>query len=110
MPRPPAAPYLPPRTHGRPSTACGGWLHANNGRTDAPQNEPLDASATAQAFAELAEQVNQWQRQQGLPTKTVDEVASGFIKVRPLSDRCGCPERASQGGSSLPSSLLTRAV
>lgn len=45
------------------------------------ENEPLDEEGTRVAFTEMTERINDHCRATGLPEKTVDEVAFGFIKV-----------------------------
>ena len=45
------------------------------------QNQPLDASGTAAAFAQLAASINEAEAAAGKPAKSVDEVAMGFVRV-----------------------------
>ncbi|GAX85880.1 hypothetical protein CEUSTIGMA_g13296.t1 [Chlamydomonas eustigma] len=45
------------------------------------ENEALDAFGTNAAFAAMAEEVNAYERQQGRPPKTIDEIAMGFVTV-----------------------------
>lgn len=45
------------------------------------EDQPLDAEASRAAMAELAQRVNEHARASGLPEKTPDEVALGFVRV-----------------------------
>ena len=45
------------------------------------EREPLDLEGSTKAFESLREEVNAHCRAHGLPDKTVDEVAFGFLKV-----------------------------
>ncbi|EGG24637.1 hypothetical protein DFA_02881 [Cavenderia fasciculata] len=45
------------------------------------QDQPLDLSASQHAFEQLSEQVNLFQRENGLDPMSVDQVAHGFIRV-----------------------------
>lgn len=45
------------------------------------EDQPLDAEASSRAMADLAERVNEHARLSGLPQKTPDEVALGFVRV-----------------------------
>eukprot|EP00884_Botryococcus_braunii_P001197 jgi/Botrbrau1/11078/Bobra.0302s0020.1 len=45
------------------------------------EDQPLDEEAARKALQELADQVNQHAGDHGLPTKSLDEVAMGFIQV-----------------------------
>ncbi|CAG9462621.1 unnamed protein product [Pedinophyceae sp. YPF-701] len=45
------------------------------------EDEPLDADGARRAFADMADRVNAHARETGLPAKSVDEVAAGFLRV-----------------------------
>jgi hypothetical protein len=45
------------------------------------ENEPLNAAASASRFEELAATINDHHVREGLPVKSVDEIAYGFVKV-----------------------------
>eukprot|EP00951_Prasinocladus_malaysianus_P012206 scaffold90859_cov37-Prasinocladus_malaysianus.AAC.1 len=46
------------------------------------EDEALDVEGTTKAFEALAEECNAEAARQGLPAKSLDEVAYGFIKVQ----------------------------
>jgi hypothetical protein len=48
----------------------------------AQENEPLNVAAAAAAFDSLAREVNAALEKDDMPTKSRDEIAYGFIKVR----------------------------
>ena len=48
------------------------------------EDQPLDAAATTAAFSELADEVNAFYKASGMPAKSVDELAFGFLQVSML--------------------------
>ncbi|KAL0277618.1 UNVERIFIED_CONTAM: hypothetical protein PYX00_004848 [Menopon gallinae] len=45
------------------------------------ENQPLDKAASLAKFQELRTEINRFQKKEGLPTMSVEEIAMGFVRV-----------------------------